>query len=141
MCDRDSDCPYEYAPYPDVCTPEGACCPRVVDDSSCGGSYQDSYATLMSMLGPAVAEPFLPEVSFVTPTDLATVASSFTVEVAATEHTARPGAGPGWSWRAHDHCLVCAKPSGDLVCDTCRVRIEADAFSRKRQDEKSGSTA
>lgn len=87
VCDRDSDCPYEYAPYPDVCTPEGACCPRVVDDSSCGGSYQDSYATLMSMLGPAVAEPFLPEVTFVAPTDLATVASSFTVEVTARDRT------------------------------------------------------
>jgi hypothetical protein len=87
VCSRDEDCPYEYVGWTDVCTPEGACCPRVVDDSSCGGSYQDSYATLMSMLGPAVAEPFLPEVSFVAPTDLATVASSFSVEVSARDRT------------------------------------------------------
>jgi len=86
-CSRDEDCPYEYVGWPDVCTPEGACCPRVVDDSSCGGSYQDSYATLMSMLGPAVAEPFLPEVTFVAPTDLATVSSAFGVELSATDRT------------------------------------------------------
>ncbi len=87
VCSEDRDCAYEYAAWPDVCTPEGACCPRVVDSSSCGGSYQDSYATLMSMLGPARAEPFLPEVAFVTPTDLATVASSFGVDLTATDRT------------------------------------------------------
>jgi uncharacterized protein (TIGR03382 family) len=87
VCSDDFDCPYEYGAWPDVCTPEGACCPRVVDSSSCGGEYQDSYATLMSMLGPARAEPFLPEVSFVTPTDRATVGSSFGVDLTATDRT------------------------------------------------------
>ena len=37
-------------------------------------------------------------------------------------------------------CLVCAKPSGDLVCDTCRARIQAEAFYRKRADEKADTS-
>jgi nucleotide-binding universal stress UspA family protein len=34
------------------------------------------------------------------------------------------------------HCLVCARPTGDLVCETCRNRIVADAMDHKRRVEK-----
>ena len=35
-------------------------------------------------------------------------------------------------------CLVCARPSEDLICDTCKARIQAEAIYRKLQDEKAG---
>jgi hypothetical protein len=35
-----------------------------------------------------------------------------------------------------DHCLVCARPSEDLVCDACKSRIRAEAIYLRGQDEK-----
>jgi universal stress protein A len=46
---------------------------------------------------------------------------------AAHPHGARPG-----------HCLVCAQPSPNLVCETCQARIRAEAFHRLQQEEKAG---
>jgi K+-sensing histidine kinase KdpD len=34
------------------------------------------------------------------------------------------------------HCLLCARSSDDLVCETCRDRVMADAIDRKRRVEK-----
>jgi universal stress protein A len=36
------------------------------------------------------------------------------------------------------HCLVCAQPSPELVCDTCKARIRAEAFYHMQQEEKAG---
>lgn len=47
---------------------------------------------------------------------------------------ARPAGGPG---RA-GVCLVCAKPSDDIVCDTCKAHIRAEAFGRWQREEKTG---
>jgi universal stress protein A len=35
-----------------------------------------------------------------------------------------------------NHCLVCARPSEDLVCDACKSRIRAEAIYLRGQDEK-----
>jgi nucleotide-binding universal stress UspA family protein len=44
-------------------------------------------------------------------------------------HLPAPGA-------AHrDRCLVCALPSGETICATCRNHIQAEAFNRWRQWE------
>jgi universal stress protein A len=42
-------------------------------------------------------------------------------------HAARPG-----------HCVVCAQPSPELVCDLCKARIRAEAFYHLQQEEKAG---
>jgi hypothetical protein len=46
---------------------------------------------------------------------------------AAHRHRARPG-----------HCLVCAQPSPELVCEMCAARIQAEAFHRLQREEKAG---
>jgi universal stress protein A len=36
------------------------------------------------------------------------------------------------------HCLVCAQPSPELVCELCAARIRAEAFYHLQQEEKAG---
>jgi nucleotide-binding universal stress UspA family protein len=35
-------------------------------------------------------------------------------------------------------CLVCAKPSRDLVCEPCRAHIRGEALVRKQREERAG---
>jgi universal stress protein A len=35
-------------------------------------------------------------------------------------------------------CVVCAKPSGDLICEPCRARIRGEALEHKRHEERPG---
>lgn len=35
-------------------------------------------------------------------------------------------------------CLVCATPSEDLICESCRARIRGEALERKLRDERAG---
>lgn len=35
-------------------------------------------------------------------------------------------------------CLVCATPSEDLICETCRARIRGEALDRKLKEERAG---
>ena len=35
-------------------------------------------------------------------------------------------------------CLVCAKPSRDLICEPCRARIRGEALEHKRREERAG---
>jgi universal stress protein A len=44
---------------------------------------------------------------------------------AAQPHAALPG-----------HCLVCAQPSPELVCEPCKARIRAEAFYHLHEEEK-----
>lgn len=44
-------------------------------------------------------------------------------------------AAPGGEVR---RCLVCAKPSEDLVCEPCRAHIRGEEIERKRREERSG---
>jgi nucleotide-binding universal stress UspA family protein len=37
-------------------------------------------------------------------------------------------------------CLVCATPTRDLICATCRARIRGEALERKRREERPGRT-
>ncbi len=37
-------------------------------------------------------------------------------------------------------CLVCAAPSEDLICETCRARIRGEALERKLREERAGRT-
>jgi hypothetical protein len=46
-----------------------------------------------------------------------------------------PVAGPA---PAPDHCIVCAGATDDLVCETCRTRIRAEALERKIAAERPG---
>jgi nucleotide-binding universal stress UspA family protein len=36
-------------------------------------------------------------------------------------------------------CLLCTQPSADVMCETCRTRVTAEAFEHKRRVEKAGS--
>ena len=35
-------------------------------------------------------------------------------------------------------CLVCATPTHDLICETCRARIRGEALVRKQREERAG---
>jgi nucleotide-binding universal stress UspA family protein len=35
-------------------------------------------------------------------------------------------------------CLVCARPTRDLICETCRARIRGEALERKHREERAG---
>jgi len=35
-------------------------------------------------------------------------------------------------------CLVCARPSRDLICETCRARIRGEALEHKQREERAG---
>ena len=35
-------------------------------------------------------------------------------------------------------CVVCRRPSVDLICEPCRVRIRGEALERKRREERPG---
>ena len=35
-------------------------------------------------------------------------------------------------------CLVCARPSPDLICEPCRARIRGEALERKHREERGG---
>jgi nucleotide-binding universal stress UspA family protein len=48
-------------------------------------------------------------------------------EAGAQPHAALPG-----------HCLVCAQPSPELVCEPCKARIRAEAFFHLHEEEKAG---
>ncbi len=36
------------------------------------------------------------------------------------------------------HCLVCAKPSQQMICDLCKAHIQGEAIECKRRDEQAG---
>ncbi|HLC43123.1 MAG TPA: universal stress protein [Methylomirabilota bacterium] len=36
------------------------------------------------------------------------------------------------------HCLVCAQPSQELICDRCKARIRGEALDRKSKEERAG---
>lgn len=35
-------------------------------------------------------------------------------------------------------CMVCGKPSADLICDSCKIKVQAEAIEKKREVEKEG---
>jgi nucleotide-binding universal stress UspA family protein len=35
-------------------------------------------------------------------------------------------------------CIVCASPSSDQICETCRARIRGEALEHKQRDERAG---
>ena len=35
-------------------------------------------------------------------------------------------------------CMICGKPSKQQICESCRVKLEAEAIHHKLQTEKSG---
>jgi hypothetical protein len=39
------------------------------------------------------------------------------------------------------HCLVCAHPSTQTICDNCKAHIQGEALERKRREEKPGRIA
>jgi len=39
---------------------------------------------------------------------------------------------------AQRHCLVCARPAEETICDACRARIQGEALERKRKEEQPG---
>ena len=36
------------------------------------------------------------------------------------------------------HCLFCAKPSQQTICDSCKAYIQGEAIERKRREEQAG---
>jgi len=37
-------------------------------------------------------------------------------------------------------CMICGKPSAELICDACKIKIQAEALDKKREVEKEGRT-
>ena len=37
---------------------------------------------------------------------------------------------------AEKHCLVCSAPSSDIICTTCKIKIQAESVDHKLKDEK-----
>ena len=37
-------------------------------------------------------------------------------------------------------CMVCGKPSADAICESCKIKIQAEALEKKREVEKEGRT-
>lgn len=35
-------------------------------------------------------------------------------------------------------CHLCAKPSQDIICEACKIRVQAEAFEKKQRVEKEG---
>jgi hypothetical protein len=42
---------------------------------------------------------------------------------------------------AQSRCVVCAKPSPDLICEPCRAMIRGEALDHKRSEERPGRVA
>jgi nucleotide-binding universal stress UspA family protein len=40
--------------------------------------------------------------------------------------------------QARGQCVVCAKPSPDLICDPCRAAIRGEALEHKQREERAG---
>jgi nucleotide-binding universal stress UspA family protein len=36
------------------------------------------------------------------------------------------------------YCHLCARPSQDIICEACKVRVQAEAFEKKQRVEKEG---
>lgn len=36
------------------------------------------------------------------------------------------------------HCQVCGKPGPDIICDHCKIVVQAEALEAKRKVEKAG---
>lgn len=53
---------------------------------------------------------------------------------------AHPAAAPGGAV-ADGHCLVCALPSTERICEACAARIRGEALGRLLDDEKAGRRA
>lgn len=53
------------------------------------------------------------------------------------EPAAQPARAPTGA-AVQPHCLVCARPSDDRICDTCTARIRGEALGRMLGDEKAG---
>jgi nucleotide-binding universal stress UspA family protein len=65
------------------------------------------------------------------PCPVLTVPASWAGEPAAAPGPAVPEAAPR-------SCLVCQRPSDDLVCEACRARIRGEAVERKQREERPG---
>ncbi len=35
-------------------------------------------------------------------------------------------------------CHLCAQPSEDIICEACKIRVQAESFEKKRKAEKEG---
>lgn len=40
--------------------------------------------------------------------------------------------------RGVTYCHLCAQPSEDIICEACKVRVQAESFEHKRRIEKEG---
>lgn len=59
------------------------------------------------------------------------------LHVGARESLAQPAQAPAVV-AAGSHCLVCALPSQDRICEACAARIRGEALERLLEDEKAG---
>ena len=37
-------------------------------------------------------------------------------------------------------CMICGKPSTDAICESCKIKIQAEAIEKKQEIEKEGRT-
>jgi hypothetical protein len=55
----------------------------------------------------------------------------------AREPLAQPTPAPATA-AVESHCLVCARPSEERICENCTARIRGEALERMIEDEKAG---
>lgn len=51
---------------------------------------------------------------------------------------AEPALTPPAVAEGETRCVVCAKPSPDLICEPCRARIRGEALEKKAREERAG---
>lgn len=37
-------------------------------------------------------------------------------------------------------CMICGKPSVDMICESCKIKIQAETVEKKQEIEKEGRT-
>jgi hypothetical protein len=35
-------------------------------------------------------------------------------------------------------CMICGKPSAEPICDSCKIKVQAEALEKKQEVEKEG---
>ena len=36
------------------------------------------------------------------------------------------------------NCMICGKPSAEPICDSCKIKVQAEALEKKQEVEKEG---
>jgi nucleotide-binding universal stress UspA family protein len=74
------------------------------------------------------------------PCEVLTIRKPVSLPVTVAEPPPERATAPAPEARPAGRCLVCARPSLDLICDTCKARIRAEVVYRKLEEAKAART-